>query len=275
MTASRAGVRRVIPLTLGWQHLPKSVSVRGADPSIRMREPVPGILLEVDGGWFLLDAGFNAPFLVDRPLVERYAQPGQHDELPVGEGDPMEIAFRTVGVDLDDVVAVGLSHLHYDHAGGIRFFAGKAPMFVQQRELTHGMDDAVSAQSSAFHRIDYDDPRIDWRLSDGDVELAPGITAIATYGHTPGHQSFVVDLAATPERPDGGGFVFAFDAADLQENVDDELAPGYFAGDEEQAIESIRRLKAIAREKGYRVIPGHDPDVWPAFTAEMGVPGPT
>ena len=79
----------------------------------------------------------------------------------------------------------------------------------------------------------------------------------------------MVDLA------DGGGFVFAFDAADLQENLDDESAPGYFVDDDEAgAIESIRRLKAIAAEKGYRVIPGHDPHVWPAFTAEMGVPGP-
>jgi glyoxylase-like metal-dependent hydrolase (beta-lactamase superfamily II) len=46
-------------------------------------------------------------------------------------------------------------------------------------------------------------------------------------------------------------------------------------GDVDQAIEAIRRLKAIAAEKDYRVIPGHDPDVWPSFTAEMGVAGPT
>jgi glyoxylase-like metal-dependent hydrolase (beta-lactamase superfamily II) len=42
-----------------------------------------------------------------------------------------------------------------------------------------------------------------------------------------------------------------------------------------QAVEAIRRLKAIAAERGYRVIPGHDPEVWPAFTAELGVDGPT
>ena len=38
--------------------------------------------------------------------------------------------------------------------------------------------------------------------------------------------------------------------------------------------EAIRRLKAIGRERGFRLVPGHDPDVWPAFTHEMGVPGP-
>ena len=261
------GVRRVIPLTFGWQHLPKSVSVRGADPSIRMREPVPGILCEVDGGWILLDAGFNAPMVLDQPSLDRYGQPGQHDELVKGDGDPMEIAFAAAGIDLSDVVGVGLSHLHYDHAGGVRFFAGRAPVFLQRRELAVGLADGEGLAHSAFHRVDYDDPRIDWRLADGDVELAPGITAVATAGHTAGHQSFVVDLAG------GGGFVFAFDAADLQENIDDERSPGYVVDDDtEAAIESIRRLKAIAAEKGYRVIPGHDPDVWPAFTAELGGP---
>ena len=37
-------------------------------------------------------------------------------------------------------------------------------------------------------------------------------------------------------------------------------------------IEAIRRLKAISSEKGYRLIPGHDPVVWPSFAAELGVP---
>lgn len=262
------GVRRVIPLTFGWEHLPKTVSVFGADPSIRLREPVPGVLCEVDGGWFLLDAGFNSAVLNDPPMRRRYLTGDIDAELVSDDRDVIEVAFETVGIDPSEVVAVGLSHLHYDHAGGLRWFSESAPIHCQQRELDFGLADP-GAERSAMFRVDYDDPRIDWRLADGDLELAPGITAVATYGHTPGHQSFVVDLAG------GGGFVFAFDAADLQENIDLELAPGHFVDqDEQQAIDSIRRLKTIAAEKGYRVIPGHDPDVWPAFTAECGVPGP-
>jgi len=262
-------VRRVVPLTFGWEHISKRYSVRGG-ADVRLREPVPGVLVEVDGGWLLLDTGFNTPVLLDDLLRRRLAYEGIEDELVGDAGDTMERAFELVGVDPRDVVLVALSHLHYDHAGGIRFFAGKVPMFCQAREHAYGLAEGQGLAKSAFHRVDYDDSAIDWRLADGDVELAPGITAIATYGHTPGHQSFVVDLV------DGGGFVFAFDAADLQENLDGELAPGYFVDDDEaMAVESIRRLKAIAAEKGYRVIPGHDPDVWPAFTAELGIPGPT
>jgi glyoxylase-like metal-dependent hydrolase (beta-lactamase superfamily II) len=263
VTAS--GVRRLIPLTFGWEHLPKSISVHGASSDIRLREPVPGILLEVDGGWILLDTGFNTPILLDEQLRRRMAHMGIQDELAGDAGDSIERAFEHVGIDPRDVVAVGLSHLHYDHAGGLRWFAEQAPVHLQERELTHALAQ-TGPEAQALCRIDFDDHRIDWRLAEGDVELAPGITAIATYGHTVGHQSFMVDLEG------GGGFVFAFDAADLQENLDDESAPGSVAtGDVEEAIESIRRLKHLAAERGYRVIPGHDPEVWPAFSAEMGV----
>ena len=72
------------------------------------------------------------------------------------------------------------------------------------------------------------------------------------------------------------------EAADLARQsavVDADVQPHGSAGltltlDQEEAIESIRRLKAIAKEKNYRLIPGHDPDVWPAFTAELGCEGP-
>ena len=78
-----------------------------------------------------------------------------------------------------------------------------------------------------------------------------------TYGHTPGHQSFVVEL---DESVGGDGFVFAFDAADLTENIEHELRDRWLhRGGPEETIEPIRRLKRLASEKGYRLIPGHDP----------------
>ena len=57
------GVTRVVPLTFGWEDLPKTISIHGSDPTIRLREPVPGVLLELDGGWMLLDTGFNDPIV--------------------------------------------------------------------------------------------------------------------------------------------------------------------------------------------------------------------
>ncbi|HTW08670.1 MAG TPA: hypothetical protein VME46_14225 [Acidimicrobiales bacterium] len=45
-----SGVRRVILLTLGWADLPITVSIHGDTSGERLREPVPGVLLQCDGG---------------------------------------------------------------------------------------------------------------------------------------------------------------------------------------------------------------------------------
>ena len=63
-----AGVRRIVPVTLGWEDLPKSVSVEGASDDEYLREPVPGVLLQCDGGWLLLDTGFNTALITDPQL---------------------------------------------------------------------------------------------------------------------------------------------------------------------------------------------------------------
>jgi hypothetical protein len=54
------------------EELPKRVSVHGAPPQERVREPVPAVLLERDGGWLLLDTGFNAALIRDPALRRRF-----------------------------------------------------------------------------------------------------------------------------------------------------------------------------------------------------------
>ncbi len=267
-----AGVRRIIPLTLGWADLPRSVSVEGASDHEMLREPVPGVLLLCDGGWLLLDTGYNTALVTDPALRGRFhGDPLVQPVLP-GPGEPLAEALDAEGVDLADVHAVAVSHLHYDHAGGLKHFAGRVPVHIQRSELDYGMSAPPGPEANGIFRVDFDDPRIDWRIAEGDTEIAPGVTAVLTAGHTPGHQSFVVRVDPSAG---GGGFVFAFDAADLTENIDREVAVGGRIGASAgQSVAQIRKLKQIATERGYRLVPGHDPDAWPALTAELAGPGP-
>jgi N-acyl homoserine lactone hydrolase len=269
MEVPMAGVRRVVLLTLGWEELPKSVSVHGAPSDIVMREPVPAVLLDTDAGWLLLDTGYNTSLIRDPWLHARYhGTPGYTAILP-GPGEPIEEALDKAGIPFEGIAAVGLSHFHVDHAGGLKLFAGRVPVHAQRREHEFGLSGDPTVEQNSIFRVDFDDPRIDWRLADGDTEIATGVTAISTPGHTPGHQSFVVDL---DDSVGGGGFVFAFDAADLTENIEQELAIGGFIGVEpEETIEPIRRLKSLAAAKGYPLIPGHDPVVWPTLTDELAI----
>jgi N-acyl homoserine lactone hydrolase len=274
------GVGRVVPITFGWEDLPETISIHNGDPAVRYREPVPGVLVQLDGGWLLLDTGFNVPLVRDPFLRRRFHSGDISAELLADDRDSLEVAFDTVGLSPDDVIVVALSHLHNDHAGGLRWFTERCPVHLQRAELDYALSgptaDGDSPIRHGFFSIDYDDPRIDWQLAEDDVEVAPGVTAVMTPGHTPGHQSFVIDLdSAAAERYGTPGFVLAFDAADLQRNIDDELSPGGMVNTTPaQGIESIRRLKSLAAQKGYQLVPGHDPVAWPAFTKQLGVPGP-
>ncbi|MEQ3549003.1 N-acyl homoserine lactonase family protein [Pseudonocardia nematodicida] len=266
---ARTGVRRVVPLLLGWERLPLWVSLHGAPREQRIVEPVPAVLLETDDGWLLLDTGFNTALIRDPALHRRfYGSPAYQPALP-GPGDPLLDALASVGVRLEDIGAVAISHLHADHAGGLKHFAGRVPVHVQRAELGFGLSGSPEVERNTIYRVDFDDPRIDWRRCDGDTVLAPGVTAVLTAGHTPGHQSFVVELAG------GGGFVFAFDAADLTENIREERPIGVCIGcTPEQSLGPIRRLKQIAAERGLELVPGHDPAVWPELLRRLGTPVP-
>ena len=184
-------------------------------------------------------------------------------------------------MDPADVTLVALSHLHNDHAGGLRWFTDRCAVHLQRKELEYGLSaptaEGDGPEQHGFFRIDYDDPRVNWVLSDDDVEIAPGVRAVMGPRATPQVIRASSSTWTTPRHETYGvpGFVLAFDAADLQRNIDDELSPGGMVGHTvEQGIESIRRLKAIAAERGYQLVPGHDPQAWPAFTRQLGVAGP-
>ncbi len=100
-------------------------------------------------------------------------------------------------------------------------------------------------------------------LLDGDAELAPGVTVLRTDGHTPGHQSLLLEL------PETGPVILAGDSCYWQEHIDAERVPGV-VWNPAAALQSIRRLKTLARLVRGRIFPGHDPVFWKAVTPAPG-----
>jgi glyoxylase-like metal-dependent hydrolase (beta-lactamase superfamily II) len=224
------------------------------------------VLLECTDGPRLIDTGINTALVRD-PWLHARLHARNHAIVPLlpdGVEEPLVAELAAHGVGPADLVEVYLSHLHNDHAGGLRLLPLGLAVHVQARELDYGLGDHPFPERHGMFRIDFDDPEINWVRLDGDTDLVPGVTALLSAGHTPGHQSFAV-------RTRGGeGYLLAFDAADLQENIDREIGPGGFvqcAAD--KPLASLRRLKAYAAEHGLRLLPGHCPQAWPAFTAQQ------
>lgn len=88
---------------------------------------------------------------------------------------------------LGDVVAVVNTHLHFDHCGGNRRFAG-TPTYVQRAELAAArapdyLEEWVHFAGSTYVELD------------GDADLFEGVSTLFTPGHSSGHQAVVVENA--------------------------------------------------------------------------------
>jgi len=84
------------------------------------------------------------------------------------------------------------THLHSDHCGGNRLFAG-VPIHVQARELAdaRSLDDYTIREWVDFDGATYVE-------HEGEVEVLPGIRVLPTPGHTDGHQSVLVETGGRP-----------------------------------------------------------------------------
>ena len=85
--------------------------------------------------------------------------------------------------------------------------------------------------------------------SDGSVLLVP------TPGHSPGHQSFLLNLPRT------GPILLAIDAVVTMDHWHDRALPGLTTSMSD-ALRSVERLKAIVERTSAKLVPGHDPESW-------------
>src|SRR6266536_3250802 len=159
----------------------------------------------------------------------------------------------SIGIEPGDVDVVVLSHLHYDHAGGAFLFRG-SELAVQQDEYAYANYPA-GFFAGFYYKKNFDLPDHRWRLLDGDAEIVPGVTVLRSDGHTPGHQSLLVEL------PETGPVILAGDCCYWQESIDKEIPPGV-VWDPTRAMHSIKRLKTVARLMNGRIFPSHDPVFW-------------
>jgi len=209
-------------------------------PADEAREFAGGVRVRVlRAGWFRPDAGgfFG---VVPRPLWERFGletdergrllmrlnlllveSAGKRVLVETGTGvrmtdkdrdikgiqggDPAE-ALRAVGEDPASIDFVVVSHLHYDHAGGLVDANGRPNFpnarYVVQRdeaEAAHG-DELRLAGLMETEQLDL--VRAAGQLAEvsGEVEMVPGVSVLPTGGHTRGSQAVLIGSRAGGAR---------------------------------------------------------------------------
>ena len=131
------------------------------------------------------------------------------------EGGNPAVALRAVGVEPDSIDFVIVSHLHYDHAGGMvgtdgrPLFAG-ARYVVQREEAIAARGDELRLQG-IMETEQLELVRAAGQLAEvhGEVEVIPGVTVIPTGGHTRGsHAVLIGERGSEPEDAAAGRAVF-------------------------------------------------------------------
>ncbi len=227
-------------LDVGWFTAPAGVFRAGEEMDRTIRFPVPAYLIETATERILVDTGLN-PAAIAEPAAY-YARPDMFALFALEQ--QQSVAEQ---VDVSTLTQVVLTHLHWDHVGGLGLIPESVRVVVQRAEWQAGHDDAAIERNMLLAQ-DYGGREV--TLVDGDHDLLGdgSVELLLTPGHTPGHQSVRV-----------GDLVLGADVTHFASGLDDRRFP-MFADDHERQGRSADRLLAL-REAGLTVRPGHDPDV--------------
>ncbi len=156
------------------------------DADHRLLQALNCLLVETPSGRVLVETGIG-----DRISDKGRAMRGY-------DGPWIAPALDAAGFAPESVDVVAVSHLHFDHAGGV-LKADGSRAFPRARFVAQLAEWEIALGENPRLVASYDQPEL--RLihplglesaADGEVELLPGVSVMPTGGHSAGHQGVVV-----------------------------------------------------------------------------------
>ena len=237
-----------------------------ADERNRIQLGMRCLLIEHDRGLVLIDNG--AGNKENPKFHEIYGI----ENAGAGGRTLLEDGLRSLGHATDDITLMIDTHLHFDHAGGNTFVdAGgavhptfrKARYVVQRGEYEWATKTNERTAASYFaHNFEPVVASGQFEFVSGEVEVLPGIRLLPTPGHTPHHQSVLIES-------DGAK---AFFPADLTPTSAHLPLPWIMGYDVEplRTLETKRQILRRAVEEEWLFVFEHDADVMAGRVAVDG-----
>ena len=260
--ALKIGEIDVLVVSDGVLPLPTTMLAHNADPAVRASW-LHDMFLPQDAFDWALNAVMvrsgGKTILIDAGL-------GSDPNLHLPRAGQLIKRLAAAGIDLSAVTDLVLTHLHMDHIGGLlvdgvkeqlrkdlRIHVAAAEVKFWEKPdfsrtaMPEGFPDALRATAKRFVK-EYGDQL---RLFDDVHEIAPGVIAHRTGGHTPGHS--VVRMASGDDA-----LTFAGDAVFAVGFEQPDWFNGFEHDPEEAARVRIRLLRQLA-ETGEMLVATHLP----------------
>jgi glyoxylase-like metal-dependent hydrolase (beta-lactamase superfamily II) len=168
-----------------------------ADARNRIPMGMRCLLLEHESGLVLIDSGAG------NKETQKFLDIYGIENDGSGQRTMLELAIIAAGVRPEDISLVINTHLHFDHAGGNTSIDGdgrvmsafpNARFVVQAGEAHYAMHTNERTAASYFPR-NWEPLRELGRLDlvEGATEIVKGLRTLPTPGHTPHHQSILID----------------------------------------------------------------------------------
>ena len=179
--------------------------------------------------------------------------------------NPVE-ALAPLGIKPDEITTLIVTHLHYDHAGGLDLFPN-ATLHMQATEMAYATGpcmchDVLKMPFTAEHICSAVKRLYSGKVVfyDGEAQVADGVTVHCIGGHSRG-------LQAVRVRTEAGWLVLASDAAHFWENVR-ARKPFPIVVDLQNMLDGFSTLERLASHPDL-IIPGHDPLVRHYFPQDI------
>lgn len=234
--------------------------------------PINAWLIEHPDGAIMVDAGETA----------RTSEPGYFPRwqvyyslavrLDVTPDDQAGALLNARGFDSTKIPRVVMTHMHTDHAGGLHDFPG-AEVMIHRPELDAYSGKLAKLDGYLPHRAPSGFAPSSTTLDDGPylgfeaskvLTSAGDVRIVATPGHTPGHVSVIVE--------EGDRLVMFAGDTSYSESTMLDLAVDGVAPSARDALRTLKKIRALARERELVYLPTHDPDSAERLAQRTAVP---
>jgi N-acyl homoserine lactone hydrolase len=181
-------------------------------------------------------------------------QPGGTTEARATVQKTLRSQLAEIGYKPSDITYLALSHNHYDHSANANSFAGSTWLVQKAERLAMFPDTPPQNPSNAATRFSAlkNSKSV---LLDGDYDVFgdASVVIVATPGHTPGHQSLLVNLRNT------GPVVLSGDLYHYPaERTLKDFTPFAALGNPQMEVASKAKMEALLKEKKATLWIQHD-----------------